>query len=68
MNTCLSNKVEDPLQQQQLARNGKFSYEWAGSHMAILDKIRIKNEKSKPLAGYKLGFCKLLLFQLDGKS
>jgi adenosylhomocysteinase len=25
--------------------------------MAILDKIRIKNEKSKPLAGYRLGFC-----------
>jgi adenosylhomocysteinase len=53
VNTCLSNKVED----LQLARSGKSSYEWASSHMAILDKIRIKNEKSKPLAGYKLGFC-----------
>jgi adenosylhomocysteinase len=41
----------------QLAQNGKSSYEWACSHMEILDKIRIKNERSKPLAGYRLGFC-----------
>jgi adenosylhomocysteinase len=25
--------------------------------MAILDKIKIKNEKKKPLAGYRIGFC-----------
>lgn len=25
--------------------------------MAILDRIKIKNEKKKPLAGYRIGFC-----------
>jgi adenosylhomocysteinase len=53
VNTHLSNKVAD----LQLAHNGKSSYEWACKYMTILDKIRIKNEKSKPLHGYKLGFC-----------
>ncbi|HKG90136.1 MAG TPA: adenosylhomocysteinase [Nitrososphaeraceae archaeon] len=41
----------------QLAQNGKLSYQWARDHMVILDKIKIKNEKKKPLAGYRIGFC-----------
>ena len=52
----MSNKVR-PDKKQQHVMNGKFSYEWASSHMAILDKIRIKNERGKPLSGHKLGFC-----------
>jgi adenosylhomocysteinase len=53
VNTCLANKVAD----LQLAQNGKSSCEWACSHTEILEKIGIKNERSKPLAGYRLGFC-----------
>lgn len=49
----LSYKIADI----RLAQNGKLSYQWARDHMAILDKIKIKNEKKKPLAGYRIGFC-----------
>ncbi|MDQ4022264.1 MAG: adenosylhomocysteinase, partial [Thermoproteota archaeon] len=41
----------------RLSQNGKLSYQWARDHMAILDRIKIKNEKKKPLAGYRIGFC-----------
>ncbi|HKG41609.1 MAG TPA: adenosylhomocysteinase [Nitrososphaeraceae archaeon] len=41
----------------RLAQNGKMSYQWARDHMVILDKIKSKNEKKKPLAGYRIGFC-----------
>ena len=41
----------------RLVRNGKFSHEWASNHMAILDRIRNKNEQSRPLLGCKLGLC-----------
>jgi adenosylhomocysteinase len=40
-----------------LVRNGKFPHEWASNHMAILDRIRTKNERSRPLLGCKLGLC-----------
>jgi adenosylhomocysteinase len=40
-----------------LVRNGKFSHEWASNQMAILDRIRTKNERSRPLLGCKLGLC-----------
>lgn len=49
----LSYKIADI----RLAQNGKLSYQWARDHMAILDKIKIKNENKKPLAGYRIGFC-----------
>lgn len=49
----LSYKIADI----RLAQNGKLSYQWARDHMVILDKIKIKNEKKKPLAGYRIGFC-----------
>ena len=49
----LSYKIADI----RLAQNGKLSYQWARDHMAILDRIKIKNEKRKPLAGYRIGFC-----------
>ena len=41
----------------RLARNGKLSYQWAHDHMLILDKIKNKYEKKKPLADYRIGFC-----------
>ena len=40
-----------------LARNGKLSYQWAHDHMLILDKIKNKYEKKKPLADYRISFC-----------
>ena len=49
----LSYKIADI----RLSQNGKLSYQWARDHMVILDKIKIKNEKKKPLAGYRIGFC-----------
>ena len=49
----LSYKIADI----RLAQNGKLSYRWARDHMSILDKIKIKNVKKKPLAGYRIGFC-----------
>ena len=53
MYSPLSYKIADI----QLAQNGKLSYQWARDHMVILDKIKIKHEKKKPLAGYRIGFC-----------
>jgi adenosylhomocysteinase len=41
----------------RLAENGKLSYQWARDHMAILEKIKIKNKKKEPLAGYRIAFC-----------
>lgn len=41
----------------RLAQKGKLSYQWASDHMSILDKIKNKYEKKKPLVGYRIGFC-----------
>jgi adenosylhomocysteinase len=49
----LSSKIADI----RLAQKGKLSYQWASDHMSILDKIKNKYEKKKPLAGYRIGFC-----------
>ena len=40
-----------------LANKGRLSFEWAQAHMAIVEKIKAKNERIQPLAGCKLGFC-----------
>lgn len=49
----MSSKIADI----RLAQKGKLSYQWASNHMSILDKIKNKYEKKKPLAGYRIGFC-----------
>jgi adenosylhomocysteinase len=49
----MSGKIADAT----LASKGKLSFEWAQAHMIIVEKIRAKNERIQPLAGYKLGFC-----------
>ncbi|HET8793609.1 MAG TPA: adenosylhomocysteinase, partial [Nitrososphaeraceae archaeon] len=49
-NKCSSNN--DALLEQ-----GKLAYEWALDNMKIVTKIQNKNKKTKPLSGYKLGFC-----------
>ena len=49
----MSSKIADI----RLAQKGKLSYQWASDHMSILDKIKNKYEKKKPLAGYRIGFC-----------
>ena len=41
----------------KLAKQGKLSYEWARSHMEILDNTLNRLKKSKPLKGVTLGFC-----------
>jgi adenosylhomocysteinase len=41
----------------KLAGRGKLSYEWALTRMAIVERIRAKSERARPLAGYRLGFC-----------
>ena len=47
------SKVKNP----KLAKQGKLSYEWARSHMQILDNTLNRLKKSKPLKGITLGFC-----------
>jgi len=41
----------------KLVKDGKLSYEWARSHMQILDNTINRLKKSKPLKGVTLGFC-----------
>ncbi len=41
----------------KLIQDGKLSYEWARSHMQILDNTITRFKKSKPLKGITLGFC-----------
>ncbi|MFB5614829.1 MAG: adenosylhomocysteinase [Candidatus Nitrosomaritimum yanchengensis] len=41
----------------KLVKEGKLSYEWAKSHMAILNNTISRLKKSKPLKGLTLGFC-----------
>ena len=41
----------------KLIREGELSYEWARSHMQILDNTINRLKKSKPLKGVTLGFC-----------
>ncbi len=41
----------------KLIKEGKLSYEWARSHMQILDNTINRYKKSKPLKGVTLGFC-----------
>ncbi len=39
------------------AVRGELSFLWAQDHMSIVTRLREKNIRRKPLAGYKLGFC-----------
>ena len=41
----------------KLINEGKLSYDWARSHMQILDNTINRYKKSKPLKGITLGFC-----------
>jgi len=41
----------------KLIKDGKLSYEWARSHMQILDNTINRFKKSKPLKGITIGFC-----------
>ncbi len=41
----------------KLIKEGKLSYEWARSHMQILDNTINRLKKSKPLKGITLVFC-----------
>ena len=50
-------KKEDYSNSDVLLEQGKLAYEWALDNMKIITKIQKKNEDTKPLSGYKLGFC-----------
>lgn len=41
----------------KLIKEGKLSYEWARSHMQILNNTVDRLKRSKPLKGVTLGFC-----------
>ena len=41
----------------KLVRDGRLSYEWARSHMQILDNTISRLKPSRPLRGLTLGFC-----------
>lgn len=41
----------------KLIKDGELSYQWAKSHMQILDNTINRLKKSKPLKGITLGFC-----------
>ncbi|MFQ6025351.1 MAG: adenosylhomocysteinase [Nitrosopumilaceae archaeon] len=45
------------VKNKKLAAKGKLSYEWARSHMKILDNTVNRLRKSKPLKGITLGAC-----------
>jgi adenosylhomocysteinase len=47
------SKVKNP----DLADQGRLSYEWAKSHMQILDNTINRLMKSQPLKGLTVGFC-----------
>ena len=47
------SKVKNP----KLAKEGKISYEWARTHMDILDNTLTRLKKSKPLKGVTIAFC-----------
>ena len=47
------SKVKD----ESLADQGRMSYEWARSHMPILDKTINRLKKTQPFKGLTLGFC-----------
>jgi adenosylhomocysteinase len=47
------SKVKDP----KLAKKGKLSYEWARSHMQILDNTINRLKKLQPFKGITLGVC-----------
>lgn len=47
------SKVKD----ESLSDQGRMSYEWARSHMPILDKTINRLKKSQPFKGLTLGFC-----------
>jgi len=40
-----------------LSKRGELSFQWAQRHMKTLERIKIKNQKKQPLAGYNLGLC-----------
>ncbi len=45
------------IKDKKLASKGKLKIEWAGSQMKVLELIRKRFEKEKPLKGIKLGAC-----------
>ena len=45
------------IKNKKLAKQGQLSYQWAQSHMQILDNTIHRLKKSKPLKGVTLGFC-----------
>jgi adenosylhomocysteinase len=51
------NIVESKVKDQSLADQGGLLIEWASMHMPVLNQIRQRFEKEKPLTGALLGAC-----------
>ena len=45
------------LKEIKLAKNGKLRIEWANHNMPVLNRIRNRFEKEKPLKGIRIGAC-----------
>lgn len=50
-------KVNCDIKDISLAEKGKLRIEWTGSHMPVLNLIKERFEKEKPLKGITLGAC-----------
>ncbi|MDA7959676.1 MAG: adenosylhomocysteinase [Nitrosopumilus sp.] len=46
-----------PRYTKKMAEDGRRSYEWARSHMSILENTISRHKKAAPLRGVTLGFC-----------
>ena len=53
----MKNEINFDIADGQLAAEGKLKIEWAGRHMPVLELIKSRFIKEKPLAGIKIAAC-----------
>src|SRR3989344_655074 len=53
----MTKKLDYEVKDLKLAREGKLNIEWAGREMKVLQSIKMRFEKEKPLKGINLGAC-----------
>ena len=57
MNLFVDYKPRQKIKNPKLAKQGRLAYEWAKSHMQILDNTISRLKRSQPFNGITLGFC-----------
>ena len=57
MNLFVDYKPKQKIKNPKLAKQGRLAYEWAKSHMQILDNTISRLKRSQPFNGITLGFC-----------